>query len=346
MPEYPYPYLEPPPGWWTILLHTILLGLALTPFVGLFLQSRRKATSLDLYLWVGLFVVAPIPLVLGMVSSAEYYRAFLLGLLAWTELVCLLAIIITAVRLSRQGNASRVAVVLNGLFGLILLVIFLLPSVPTARQAAYRAQCTNNLRYLASALYQYQADHAELPPPAALADNQVATSWRVALLPYLGLDQLAARYDPAQAWNARHNLPLAKEACPPLICPANYHRSKDEEGHYYTAYAMPVGSNTLFPDSHRPLTIDPRSTSPGPLLLVEACGRDIIWTQPKDVDTAALPIGINLSGITPHTSHGLVSSPHRGGAQAARLDGSVQFLNQDIDPHVLAQLLSGQRAAP
>lgn len=79
-----------------------------------------------------------------------------------------------------------------------------------------------------------------------------------------------------------------------------------------------------------------------PIGLVEATGRNIVWTQPEDVDLDKLPVGINRPGRTPGMSEGMISSPHSGVTNVVHLDGSVDTLSADIDPVVLKQLLTGQ----
>src|SRR5262249_18435927 len=62
----------------------------------------------------------------------------------------------------------------------------LFPAVQSARGAAQRAQCTNNLKMIGLAMHNYLSAHNAFPAPALLGkDGKPALSWRVALLPYL-----------------------------------------------------------------------------------------------------------------------------------------------------------------
>jgi len=69
-----------------------------------------------------------------------------------------------------------------------ILVGFLLPAVQSAREAARRAQCSNNLRQLSVAAHQYHDQHKQLPPGmgySPLAQNGVWGHHMFHLLPYL-----------------------------------------------------------------------------------------------------------------------------------------------------------------
>lgn len=259
-------------------------------------------------------------------------------MLALTEIVSLLAVAITGVRLYKQSNAINVFIVLGGLLGLILLVALLLPNVPSAGQAAFRAQCMNNLKQIGLGLHHYYAAADALPPPASVSEEGIQTSWRIILAPYTELADISSRYDRGKTWDSAANLPVAQDAPYLFICPANENQ-KDEQDRYYSAYAIPIGPETVFSDSNRQSIMQFSGEQSSTVAIVEACGRNIVWTRPEDVDMQTLPVGINLPGFKPSMSHGLISSTHHGGANVMRLDGSVQFLNQSIDEKTLQDLL-------
>ena len=60
---------------------------------------------------------------------------------------------------------------------LVLLMAFLLPAVQSAREAARRIQCTNNLKQLGLALQQYETNYGVFPASMYLAGSGTTPNW-------------------------------------------------------------------------------------------------------------------------------------------------------------------------
>jgi prepilin-type processing-associated H-X9-DG protein len=85
------------------------------------------------------------------------------------------------------------------------------------------------------------------------------------------------------------------------------------------------------------------------MLLGECSGLNIVWTEPRDIDTSKQRIGINFPGGRPGWSSSILSSYHRGGAYAGFADGSARFLSEKIDPkvlHALTTATGGEKLPP
>lgn len=81
-------------------------------------------------------------------------------------------------------------------------------------------------------------------------------------------------------------------------------------------------------------------------MVVEACGMNIIWNEPRDIDLTTTPIAVNLPGKPRHHSPAMVSSLHKGGGNVLFADGTIRFISQTIDPKVLQALTTARGGEP
>ncbi|MEJ7595305.1 MAG: DUF1559 domain-containing protein [Planctomycetaceae bacterium] len=226
-----------------------------------------------------------------------------------------------------------------------ILCALCLPTVGSGTSTR-RTTCKNNLKQLALAMHNYHDVYGRFPVAAGIrseAPKQVPVSWRVALLPYIEQSQLFTEYNPEMPWNSQANLPIAARRIALYICPSQpVIAQSNAESQFFTSYVVPTGNHSIFPMDGKPahsLTEITDGTS-NSLLIMEACGTRIVWTNPQDIDVDSTTIGINLPGHEPGLSDGIMSSHHTGGAQAALADGSVRFISADTDPKLLKALLT------
>lgn len=115
------------------------------------------------------------------------------------------------------------------------LIALLLPAVQSAREAARRAQCMNNLKQIGLATLNYESAHATLPaagdyrPPAESlyftfhARIQLKSgnghSWLTRLLPYMEQQTLYNQFNFAEHSSAAANSARLTQA-PSLLCPS------------------------------------------------------------------------------------------------------------------------------
>lgn len=195
------------------------------------------------------------------------------------------------------------------------------------------SRCRDNLRKIGRA-FEYADGEGAMPKPES---GSPPVSWRFLLLPYLLEESGEPIYDAAATWDANQNLRAARYRVNTYICPSNPH-AQDSLGRWYSAYAMVTGPETFGSGSVRSL----KDISEGrheTLLVVEACGLQIVWTEPRDSDFGTLPIGINLPGNERGRSNGTISCYHgRHGCSALMADGSVKTIANNIDPTLLKKM--------
>jgi prepilin-type processing-associated H-X9-DG protein len=98
---------------------------------------------------------------------------------------------------SARAAAARMGVTLTELlvviFVIAILIALLLPAVQAAREAARKAHCANNLKQIGLAAHLYASAHRNRLPAAGISPARPlsSASWRVFLLPYLELENVA-----------------------------------------------------------------------------------------------------------------------------------------------------------
>ncbi len=327
-----------------ILWHVVMLALALAAVVSVFRAEYRPARPWSWLPWLGaiVLVLLSIPYAAAAPSGVLPFIAgygFFVLIVAGTGLV---RSIIRLIRGQKTGSAwgSITAMILLG-----AIIFVLLPGVPNAREAARRSMCTGRFKKVAIASHDWESQHGRLPDAVYVTESGTPRSWRVELLPYLFSQDLRDQYHDDDPWTSAANTSVARAPVEHFTCPANP-EPRDAQGRLFSAIAFVTGPGACFPDG-RGLPLDEITDgTSATLLAVEACGQRIIWTEPRDVDVARLPVGINLPGQTSGASHGLISSYHPNVANVAMADGSCRALSEQIDPTVLHALTTANGDEP
>jgi hypothetical protein len=231
-----------------------------------------------------------------------------------------------------MSTLAIVAIVMVGgcVVALPVLIALLLPAVQAAREAARRAQCTNNVKQTALA-FQTHADIFKQFPAAfgTEANGESPRSWRIDLLPYMESRAVYDQYRKDEAWNGPMNSQLAAQM------PLGYRCISDGTSPpTNTDYAVIYGNGAMF-DANQPCPLmavrDGLSLT---LMVVEASGANIHWMEPRDLEFAKMQCVINGPGGNEISSH------HPGSAVVGFGDASARALSTSIAPQVLRALIT------
>lgn len=245
-------------------------------------------------------------------------------------------------RLKAAGQPSSFAFIIISLFLAVFGYLILVPTCIYPIEAARRRQCKNNLKQIGIALFNHHDIHGSLPKSTA---GEPPVSWRVHVLPHLDNIDLFESYDQTATWDSKRNTPHAKQHVQILSCPST-ETTTDIHDRWLTHYAMVTGKRTVGDGTKHTLFKDITDGTSNTMMVVEAAGLNIVWTEPRDSDVARDNLGINLTGQTPNESTAIISAWHRGGGYVLMADGSVRFLSQDIDPAVLKALTTANGGEP
>jgi len=149
-----------------------------------------------------------------------------------------------------------------------------------------------------NALHKYVKEYGQYPSDIINSEGQPVLSWRVELLPFLGLEDYKNEFDLQQPWDADRNKRLSHGFF-------EYKSSRLESEEAVAHYLAPDGEflsdglHTVLSNGQfcRPeeITDDPAST----ILLIEvATDQGVNWTQPKDfqVDPLNPKAGLDFEG--------------------------------------------------
>ena len=141
-----------------------------------------------------------------------------------------------------------------------ILIGLLVPAVQKVREAAARAQCTNNLKQLGLGLHNYHGAFKKFPHNVRPATaGGIRRSWAVDILPFIEQSAMYQRYDLTQNWSAPANLPVTSlrvsvYQCPSVPSPDRLDANPDNN------YAPPIVAVRDYAGIYQ---VDPRLVSAG-----------------------------------------------------------------------------------
>ncbi len=220
-----------------------------------------------------------------------------------------------------------IAVAVGGLDVMGILAALMVPAVSSAREAARRSTCNNNLKQIGLALHNYHDAYGAFPP-AYVVDEQGTPlySWRVLILPYIDAAPLYQQFDLTEAWDSPVNEHLLYAIPPVYRC-----ASSTEHDGTYTAYAGVFGPDAVFTGAESVRIRDITDGMSNTIMVGEVEGAAIPWSAPQDIDVAVYQQINEPGGFSSH---------HVGGAQFLLGDGAVRFVSENINSQTLQNLFN------
>jgi hypothetical protein len=208
-------------------------------------------------------------------------------------------------------------------------------AVNAMKEEGDRIRSLINLRMLAGVMHTH-ADTTGHFPPAAITDKdgKPLLSWRVAVLPLLGEDELYKRFNLDEPWDGPNNKKLLARM-PAVFEPPLPPKGWEPNTTFYQVF---TGEQTIFPPGKTTPLFGITDGTSNTLLIVEA-GEAVPWTKPQDLPydpKQPLPM---LGGIF-----------QNGGFQAVMADGHTgRFLSKNLPPATLRALITpagGEEVTP
>jgi hypothetical protein len=231
------------------------------------------------------------------------------------------------------ARPTSIWVVLAVILALLVLVALLLPARESAREAARRATCVNNLKQIGLALHNYHTAHGCFPPAYTVsASGKRLHSWRTLLLADLEQQSVYASLRLDEPWDSPANSSVISGRPPFPHCPSDL-KKKDVE----TSYVAIVGPKTAFQGEKPVCLTDIADGAANTILAIEVEASGIAWAEPKDLTEEEF-----LAGF----ASGKLHSPHQGGMCVLLCDGSVRFLPYTTDAETLRRLVEKTDGKP
>jgi type II secretory pathway pseudopilin PulG len=215
------------------------------------------------------------------------------------------------------GGGAGIIVVLIAVIGCLvvcggIMAALLLPAVQAAREAARRAQASNNLKQIGLALHNYHDTFGCFPPAVVTDENDKPLySGRVLLLPYMEQQALYQQFDLKEPWDSPANQAISETIVKVFTDPSSPGQRLGQ-----TDYLFVTGQGTIFETGQMTKIQDVTDGVSNTMLVVEVKNSGVNWAEPRDLDInqpMALPPG-----------------NHPGGNIVLLGDGSVRFISKSV----------------
>jgi len=185
-----------------------------------------------------------------------------------------------------------------------------------------------DLRRISTALHGYYDKHGSFPPAAVDGRNGATHSWRVALLPQLGHQDLYNEYRLDEPWDSPANIKLLQRI--PDVYQAHGAPKESTNACYFAI----VGDGTAFAARGKGLELKDFFDGTSNTLLVVESKRAVPWTKPQDIDYSIDKPLPKLGGF------------HEGGFACVFADRSLRFIMEVVKEPVVRNIIGRKDAVP
>jgi prepilin-type processing-associated H-X9-DG protein len=192
--------------------------------------------------------------------------------------------------------------------------------VQSAREAAKRSQCVNNLKQIGLALHNFHDANNRFPGDIKDKDGKTLLSWRVQILPYIEQQALYNKFKLDEPWDSANNKPLIDQMPMVFACPTNVNRKPGQ-----THYRGFTGKGGFFEDGDG-VQIASITDGTSNTIAVAEFKDGTIWSKPDQADT--------------DDPSAFLASEHPGGFNVLFGDGSVRLIKDTIAKAILKALVS------
>jgi Protein of unknown function (DUF1559) len=205
----------------------------------------------------------------------------------------------------------------------------MLPAVQKVREAAGRAQGSNNLKQLGLAMHNYHDVNGKMASNIYDKNGKPILSWRVHMLPYIEQDNLYRQFKLDEPWDSDNNKRLI-ESMPKVYMVPNAKPTKPGTT-FYQGFTCAKGTSprSFFIDDPKGRTSFAQITdgTSNSLMIVEAA-EAVVWTKPDDL---VYDPKKDLPKLGGHSANGF---------NALFGDGSVRFIRDMVDKMTLKALVT------
>jgi prepilin-type N-terminal cleavage/methylation domain-containing protein/prepilin-type processing-associated H-X9-DG protein len=232
-----------------------------------------------------------------------------------------------------------------------VLIAMLLPAVQSAREAARRIACLNNLHQIGIGLHGFHEVQNHFPigglePRLRQGSTGRQLAWSAFLLPFVEQGGLYDHVDITKAFDSPENASAAATVVPVYICPTVARTSYRIEGRGATDYGGIYGERingknsppkgTMLYDQPVQISEIVDGTSHTLIISEDSAWADGQWINGLNIFDQAY--AINWEPPPGTAKENEIRSDHSGGANGLFCDGTARFLSQGMDIHVLGAI--------